>query len=374
MRTKIWLLALWVGSSLFHGDAAGQSSLQAVDDYFPASPTNLVFNPFRTNVYSAEELLTNCYPYQPRNYYSTPDWIAYICYTNFIYVKKHGNPDELTSRYMRLHDLSIEEALDKYLYSTNPPFKVVGIMGGHDMVRAVFVISTNIATRETVTNYSPYMQVALLAQKLSQAGFTVATGGGPGAMEAGNLGAWFAGYSEEQLSNAVSILARVQKTSDRGLWLQPAFEVMTQYNDPRLHIASIGVPTWFYGFEPPNPFATYIAKYFENSAREEHLLAIANAGIIFTPGGAGTVQEIFQSACQNYYQNYTKTNFPMVLFGVDYWNRPPHGSVDPKAKPAWPLLQQLGAEKNFTQQLLISDDISAITDFIRTNSINKPTP
>jgi len=64
----------------------------------------------------------------------------------------------------------------------------------------------------------------------------------------------------------------------------------------------------------------------------------------------------------------------MVLFGVDYWNRPAYGSVGAKDKPAWPLLQQLGVEGNFKQQLLISDDISAITDFIRTNSINKSTP
>ena len=49
-------------------------------------------------------------------------------------------------------------------------------------------------------------------------------------------------------------------------------------------------------------FATDIAKYFENSLREEGLLALALAGVVFARGNAGTVQEIFQDACQNYYR------------------------------------------------------------------------
>ena len=40
---------------------------------------------------------------------------------------------------------------------------------------------------------------------------------------------------------------------------------------------SLGVPTWFYGHEPTNLFATHVAKYFANSIREDGLLAIADA-------------------------------------------------------------------------------------------------
>ena len=32
---------------------------------------------------------------------------------------------------------------------------------------------------------------------------------------------------------------------------------------------SLGVPTWFYGHEPPNLFATRIAKFFTNALRED---------------------------------------------------------------------------------------------------------
>ena len=44
-----------------------------------------------------------------------------------------------------------------------------------------------------------------------------------------------------------------------------------------------------------------IAKYFRNSTREAILLEICDAGIVFLPGAGGTVQEVFQDACENYY-------------------------------------------------------------------------
>jgi hypothetical protein len=64
---------------------------------------------------------------------------------------------------------------------------------------------------------------------------------------------------------------------------------------------SLGVPTWFYGHEPPNVFADHVAKYFRNAIREDVLLRVCRSGIVFLPGAAGTVQEVFQSACENYY-------------------------------------------------------------------------
>jgi hypothetical protein len=63
----------------------------------------------------------------------------------------------------------------------------------------------------------------------------------------------------------------------------------------------VGIPTWFYGHEPPNPACELHAKYFANSVREEGLLTVATGGIIYTPGSAGTVQEVFQDYCQNHY-------------------------------------------------------------------------
>src|SRR5690606_24299966 len=82
-------------------------------------------------------------------------------------------------------------------------------------------------------------------------------------------------------------------------WMSAAFEVLENYEGGEK--PSLGIPTWLYGHEPPTPFATYIAKYFTNSIREDGLLAMAKGGIIFTPGRAGTTQEVFQEVTQNHY-------------------------------------------------------------------------
>src|ERR1035438_8763873 len=94
----------------------------------------------------------------------------------------------------RLHDFSIEYALREFLHpaSGTPPM-VVAIMGGHERQRAELVGPTD----------SPYMQIALLAWRLARSGFTIATGGGPGAVGAGNLGAWVAGRPGGGLRAAV---------------------------------------------------------------------------------------------------------------------------------------------------------------------------
>ena len=194
-------------------------------------------------------------------------------------------------------------------------------------------------------------------------------------MEASNLGAWFASRSEEELRDAVRILERVPRVRpvsagatewNSGEWLGPALEVMARFpRDSRdLRTESVGVPTWFYGHEPPNPFASHIAKFFENSVREEGVLGIATHGVIFAEGNAGTVQEIFQDGCQNYYATYGAAA-PMVLLGSAYWNRGPETDPSLRAKPVWPLLQQLAAEKGFSHLLRLTDDLDEIVAFIR---------
>ena len=83
--------------------------------------------------------------------------------------------------------------------------------------------------------------------------------------------------------------------------------------------------------EPPNVFATAIAKYFRNATREAILLQVCGAGIVFLPGSGGTVQEIFQDGCENYYADPGSVA-PMVLVGRAYWT---------ETLPAWPLLLSL---------------------------------
>ena len=69
--------------------------------------------------------------------------------------------------------------------------KQVGIMGGHSMRRDDPV----------------FQQVAYLCRDLARRGFVIATGGGPGAMEAANLGAHFADLEDSELDAALQVLA-----------------------------------------------------------------------------------------------------------------------------------------------------------------------
>lgn len=117
---------------------------------------------------------------------------------------------------------------------------------------------------------------------------------------------------------------------------------------------SLGIPTWHYGHEPPAAFATLIAKYFANSVREEGLLAVANYGVVFSPGSAGTTQEIFQDAAQNHYRSYGPPA-PMVFLGVEHWT---------KTRPVWPLLQHVAKGHDYGELLFLTDDEDAIVDRI----------
>ena len=142
------------------------------------------------------------------------------------------------------------------------------------------------------------------------------SGGGPGAMEAVHLGAWLAGRSDAEVEDALATIGVSPTFRDPG-WLTHAFEVMEKYpHDPQFH--SLGIPTWFYGHEPATPFATEIAKFFDNSVRENYIISIPMGGIIYTPGSAGTFQEIFQDAAQNHYETLGYSS-PMIFLGKKYY-------------------------------------------------------
>ena len=101
-------------------------------------------------------------------------------------------------------------------------------------------------------------------------------------------------------------------------WVAAAYQVRDRW--PAADAGrSLSIPTWFYGHEPTNLFATMIAKYFANALREDTLLHRCRGGIVFFPGQAGTVQEIFQAVTENFYAAGPTLVAPMILVGVDYW-------------------------------------------------------
>ena len=168
-------------------------------------------------------------------------------------------------------------------------------------------------------------------------------------MEATHLGAWMAGRNELELLDAAHTMMTAPAYTDPG-WLDTALRIRQRY--PQTDYQSLGIPTWLYGHDPSTPLATHIAKYFDNSIREDGILTIAKGGIIYTPGSAGTLQEIFQEAVQNHYLSFGYAS-PMIFMGVDYWKN---------EMPIWPLLQDLVARGKYKNLILtLSDSQEEIT-------------
>ncbi|HEY6395927.1 MAG TPA: hypothetical protein VIX82_00590 [Solirubrobacteraceae bacterium] len=142
-----------------------------------------------------------------------------------------------------------------------------------------------------------YRLAAETAKALSEAGFLVATGGGLGIMEAGNLGAYFAGRTDDELHAAIDQLKR--SPIYRGHEAQYVDTARLITAGRRASAPSLAVATWRYDAEPISQFATHIAKLFQNSVREDGLLSIADAGAAYFEGGFGTLREIFQDLAQN---------------------------------------------------------------------------
>jgi predicted Rossmann-fold nucleotide-binding protein len=283
---------------------------------FPPVP-GLPFDPYRGLVYSPDELYDGL---ATGGYEATPDARAYAWFQ-----RTKADGDVFASVLRAVHDDAVSDALDELLTGA----RVVGVMGGHAMARG---------TRA-------YAGAARLGRELARAGLTVATGGGPGAMEAANLGAYAAPFGDAMLDEALELLGKAPSfTPTIGDWASAAFEVRERHPGGG---ASVGIPTWFYGHEPPNAFASHLAKYFANATREDGLLARSNAGVVFLPGAAGTVQEIFDNATPNYYESRGEPT-PMVLVDRAHWT---------EHLPTWPLLRALARERSMEARIALVDSV-----------------
>lgn len=290
---------------------------------------------YRSRLYSPEELYEGYVPSCPKSYDKCYDGMVYRHYLRK--GKRESDVKETLARC--LHDHSISDCLYDFLSDYNEHC-LIGVMGGHGLPRT----------------HDAYRQIARLSKRLTENGFLMVTGGGPGAMEATHLGAWMAGRTENELDNALDIIRTAPTFSD-GRWLETAWKVHETY--PQNKYVSLGVPTWLYGHEPSTPFATHIAKYFDNSIREDGILSIAKGGIIYTPGSAGTLQEIFQEAVQNHYLTFGYSS-PMIFLGVDFWT---------KEVPVWTLINYLVEKGTYKNLLLtLTDSPDEIEKVLRDSS------
>jgi predicted Rossmann-fold nucleotide-binding protein len=272
-------------------------------------------DPYRVGLYSPADL------YDTRDYAASFDARAYAWSQG----RHDARSDQDRALAQALHDHSVDRALATWVADRS----LVGVMGGHALRRGS----------------EEYAAAARLGHALASR-HTVATGGGPGAMEASNLGAFLSARPLPELDNALAQVGSVPSfVPDVGAWADVALEVVDALGDDG--VESLGVPTWHYGHEPPNPFATVIAKYFANATREAVLLQLCDAGIVFLPGAGGTVQEVFQDACENYYADPSSVA-PMVLVGVEHWTR---------TVPAWPLLEALAKGRPMEEHVHLVDTV-----------------
>ncbi|WP_270888652.1 LOG family protein [Pedococcus sp. 5OH_020] len=294
---------------------------------FPTDPSCPV-NPYRASLYEPHELYAGL---ADQGYEATPDYRAYEWSRDTTFHR-----DALATLLRAIHDDSVTDALTELLGDR----MVVGVMGGHALVRGS----------------APYADAARLGRTLAAAGLVVATGGGPGAMEAANLGAFATG--EGQLDTALERLADVPSfRPDVRAWALVALQVRQEVGRARRcsEVTSVGIPTWFYGHEPPNVFTDGIGKYFSNAVREDGLLSRSNAGVVVLEGAAGTVQEIFQAVTPLFYAEADATLSPLVLVGRQYWTT---------AVPVWDVVQALGRDRLLGPAVHLVDSVAEAAEVV----------
>ena len=148
-----------------------------------------------------------------------------------------------------------------------------------------------------------YETVRQLGHNLARAGFTVVTGGGPGLMEAANRGA--------KSANGRSIGCNIRL---------PKEQVPNRYLDRFLEF-----------------------NYFFS---RKLILAKYSHAFVATPGGFGTLDEIFEVL--TLIQTGKMKGFPVILIGRDYWN-PLLNFIEA------PLLAQSAIDKKDLDLLWVTD-------------------
>src|SRR3954451_13465123 len=151
-------------------------------------PADLPYDPLRRSLYTREELMAG-WPGE------TLDGRVER------HVLAHGfrAPPAPEALAQRLHDHAIDVALSELLCA-DPNQGVVGIMGS-----------------ATTPRTDPwYRRVAELARSIARSGFLVASGGGPGSMEAANLGAFMAEHDDSALDDALDVLTRAPAYAGGG--------------------------------------------------------------------------------------------------------------------------------------------------------------
>jgi hypothetical protein len=283
---------------------------------FPQAP-HLPFDPYRGALYTPRELYDGI---DQKPYEQTPDALAHAWGREEL-----ARENVLDAVLRELHDASMTEVLRRYVADK----QVVGMIGGHSLPR---------------DSYS-FREAARLGRAVARAGFTVATSGGPGAMEAANLGAYLAPHADSALDDAIGVLEGARDVGDVTAWVRAAFAVRAAF--PAANSGeSLAVPTWSQGHQPPNAFASGIAKFLGRAARDDWFLGGPGFDLLFLPGAAGTVRDVFEAAAPLYYTPIGTPTRRLILVGTDHWTR---------KFPVWPLMRALSYSRPMATTIHLVD-------------------
>jgi len=193
-------------------------------------------------------------------------------------------------------------------------FKIMGeFVEGFETLRPVWPSVSVFGSARSGRNHAYYQDAVRIAEALSEAGFSIITGGGPGIMEAANRGA-----------------SRGEGRSI-GLNIKLPFE------------------------QKPNRFAETVIHFNYFFARKVMFVKYA-CGFVALPGGFGTLDEVFEALTLK--QTRKIHDFPVILFGTAYWE----GLLD------W-FTEQLLAQKMISKRDLklftVTDDVSEVVEIIR---------
>ena len=173
--------------------STGYDELKDVMAYLAEVPYDVA----RRSLYHPAELYEG---FDPNDESSFDRCFDSVIYQRYKAMGQHtDNVKELLAR--TLHDHCIHTALGRF-FKTHDHRRSVGVMGGHALLRTD----------------KAYREIALLSQRLTQEGFIMLSGGGPGAMEATHLGAWMAGFSKQDLEDALGMMSIAPSFKDAG-WL-----------------------------------------------------------------------------------------------------------------------------------------------------------
>jgi uncharacterized protein (TIGR00730 family) len=155
-------------------------------------------------------------------------------------------------------------------------FKILSeFVEGFEMMSEVYPAVSIFGSARIKPEDETYIQTVEIAKKLSENGFNIITGGGPGIMEAGNRGA------QEGKGKSVGVNIKL-----------PMEQQANAFTDLKLELN--------YFFVRKVMFIKYAQAY------------------VGMPGGFGTLDEIFEAI--TLIQTKRIKPFPVILVGTDYWS------------------------------------------------------